>query len=76
MYEALVGNQLSPLALAPTTNNNYLRSQLSSRGTSYRLSKQERLREREVNLENSILLSKMLDIIKRKRGSAQSYRPH
>jgi hypothetical protein len=30
----------------------------------YRLSKQERLREREVNMENSILLSKMLDIIK------------
>jgi hypothetical protein len=37
----------------------------------YRLSKQERFREREVNMENSILLSKMLDIIKRKRGSAQ-----
>ena len=33
-------------------------------GSGYRMTKQERLREREVNMENSILLSKMLDIIK------------
>jgi hypothetical protein len=68
MYGALVG---SP----PNTAGGHMRSQLSSRGTAannggYRMSKQERLREREVNFENSILLSKMLDIIKRKRGSA------
>jgi hypothetical protein len=36
----------------------------ASTGGGYRLSKQERLREREVNFENSVLLSKMLDIIK------------
>jgi len=35
-----------------------------STGGGYRMSKQERLREREVNFENSVLLSKMLDIIK------------
>jgi hypothetical protein len=36
----------------------------ASTGGGYRMSKQERLREREVNFENSVLLSKMLDIIK------------
>lgn len=79
MFGALVGNHLSSPVPPQTATSNHMRSQLSSRGggtnthmsNGYRLSKQERFREREVNMENSILLSKMLDIIKRKRGSAQ-----
>ena len=38
-----------------------------SKLSSYRQSRAEKLREREVNYENSILLGKMLDIIKRRR---------
>jgi len=37
---------------------------MSNGGGGYKLSKQERLREREVHMQNSILLGKMLDIIK------------